>query len=113
VLKSSTFGAKWFVTCIDDCIRVTWIFLTKVKFEGFNLFVKFFHIIRTQFEKSSKHLCSNNWREYVNHDMSRFLCENVGIHHNKMTLLKENLGIRHLLEVRGTLLLQMNVPKSY
>jgi len=49
--SSSISGAKWFVTFIDDCTRVTWVFLMKEKSEVFNLFVRFFRMIKTQFGK--------------------------------------------------------------
>jgi len=32
----------------------------QAKFEDFTLFIKFFHMIKTQFEKSIKHLRSDN-----------------------------------------------------
>ena len=51
---SNISGAKWFVTFIDDCTRVTWVFLMKDKSEVFQLFVNFFHMVRTQFRKPIK-----------------------------------------------------------
>src|ERR1044072_7894907 len=39
---SNISGAKWFVTFIDDCTRVTWVFLMKDKSEVCQLFVTFF-----------------------------------------------------------------------
>jgi len=45
-------SVKWFVTIINDCTRVTWIFLMKEKSEVFTLFVKFFHMVKAQFRKS-------------------------------------------------------------
>ena len=66
-------GAKWFVSFIDDCTRVTWIFLMKDKSEVFHLFVKFYRMIQTQFESPIKRLRSNNGKEYVNQNLSKFL----------------------------------------
>lgn len=42
---SNISSAKWFVSFIDDCTRVTWIFLMKDKFEVFQLIVNFYRII--------------------------------------------------------------------
>ncbi|MCE6984119.1 transposase, partial [Pseudomonas frederiksbergensis] len=78
--SSSICGAKCFATFIDDCTRVTWVFLMKEKSEVLNLFVRFFYMIKTQFGKSIKRLCSDNGREYVNHDMSKFFFENGVVH---------------------------------
>ena len=61
--------AKWFVSFIDDCTQVTWIFLMKDKFEVFHLFVNFYRI--TQFESPIKRLSSNNGRECVNQNLSK------------------------------------------
>ena len=73
-------GAKWFVSFIDDCTRVTWIFLMKDKSEVFHLFVKFYRMIQTQFESPIKRLRSDNGREYVNQNLSKFLEENGVVH---------------------------------
>ena len=40
-------GARWFVSFIDDCTRVTWIFLMKDKSEVSQLFIQFYNMIRT------------------------------------------------------------------
>jgi len=116
--SSSTSSAKWFVTFIDDCIQVTWIFLMKEKFEVFNLFVRFFCMIKTQFGKSIKRLCSDNGREYVNHDMSKFLSENGVVHEFTCVDTPQQNDVverknAHLLEVTQTLPFQMYVLKSY
>jgi len=72
----------------------------KEKSEVFTLYVEFFHMVKIQVEKLTKHLRSDNEREYINNDMSKFLSKNgvfmnllVWIHYNKMTLLKEKIGI--------------------
>jgi len=109
--SSSISGAKWFVTFIDDCTRVTWIFLMKEKSEVFNLLVRFFHMIKTQFGKSIKHLRFGNGREYINRDMSKFFSEN-GVHEFTCVDTPQQNGVaerknRHLLEVTQTLLFQM------
>lgn len=68
---------------MDDCTCVTTIFLMKEQYEVFIFFVKFFHMIKTQFGKSIKRLCSNNGRNYVNHYMSKFLYKNDCVHEFK------------------------------
>jgi len=65
-------------------------------------------MIKTQFGKSIKHLNSDNGREYVNHDMSKFLSEKFccsrihmyGYATTKCHCWRKN---RHLLEVIQTL----------
>ena len=89
-------------------------FFMKQKFEVFTLFVKFFHVVKTQFGKSIKRLRSDNGREYVNHGMSKFSFKNGVVHmnllmwiHHNLALLKEKIGIFF-----WALLFQLNVPKS-
>ena len=55
-------GAKRFVSFIDDCTRVTWIFLMKDKSEVFHLFVNFYKMVQTQFETPIERLRSDNGR---------------------------------------------------
>ena len=42
-------GARWFVTFIDDCTRVTWVFLMKQKSDVAHIFPTFHNMIKTQF----------------------------------------------------------------
>jgi len=49
------------------------MFLMKDKSKVFHLFVKFHKMIQTQFESPIKRLRSDNGREYVNQNLSKFL----------------------------------------
>ncbi|XP_016168907.1 uncharacterized protein LOC107611507 [Arachis ipaensis] len=115
---SNISGAKWFVSFIDDCTRVTWIFLMKDKSEVFYLFENFYQIVRTQFGSLIKRLRSDNSREYVNQNFSKFLKDNGVIHELTCVDTLQQNGVaerknRHLLEVTRALLFQTSVPKSY
>ncbi|RDY10209.1 hypothetical protein CR513_05316, partial [Mucuna pruriens] len=103
--SNSISGAKWFVSFIDDCTRVTWIFLMKHKYEVCQIFVNFFRLVKNQFNKSIKRLRSHNDTEFVNLEFSNFLKDNGVVH--KLT---KN---RHLLEVARALLFQMSIPNKY
>ena len=51
-------GSKWFVTFIDDCTRVSWIYLLKNKFDVshiFLFFVQWFKINLVQKSRKSAH----------------------------------------------------------
>ncbi|RDX70558.1 hypothetical protein CR513_50187, partial [Mucuna pruriens] len=99
--SNSISGAKWFVSFIDDCTCVTWIFLMKHKYEVCQIFVDFFRLVKNQFNKSIKRLRSDNGTEFVNLEFSKFLkdkCE------------RKNC---HLLEVARVFLFQMFVPNVY
>lgn len=65
-------GTQWFVTCIDDCTRVTWIFLLKHK----SVLSTIFH----QFGLIIKRPRSDNGNECFNHITTSF-CQKEGIIH--------------------------------
>jgi hypothetical protein len=40
-------GARWFVTFVDDCTRMTWLYVMKTKHEVFDIFRSFHNMIQT------------------------------------------------------------------
>ena len=106
------------VSFIDDCTRVTWIFLMKDKSKVFYLYVKFCIIIQTQFESPIKRLRSDYGREYVNQNFSKFLHKNGVVHELTCVDTPQQNGVaksqnRHLLEVTRVLLFQTSIPRYY
>ena len=90
----------------------------KDKSEVFHLFVNFYRMIQTQFGSPIKRLRSDNGREYVNQNLSKFLKDNGVVHELTCVDTPQQNGVaerknRHLLEVTRALLFQMSVPKSY
>ncbi|RDY07811.1 hypothetical protein CR513_08019, partial [Mucuna pruriens] len=116
--SNSISGAKWFVSFIDDSIRVTWIFPMKHKYEVCQIFVDFFRLVKNQFNKSIKRLRSNNGIEFVNLEFSKFLKDNGVVHELTCVNTPQQNGVAerknsHLLEVARTLLFQMSVTNVY
>ena len=100
---------KWFVSFINDCTRVTWLFLMKDKSDVYQLFVQFYNMIQTQFSKTIKRLLSDNGKEHVNHQFSHFVKEHGIIHEFTRVDTPQQNGVverknRHLLEVTKALL---------
>ena len=62
--------ARWFVSFIDDCKRMSWIFLLKQKSKVSNVFPIFNNMIKNQFGICIKRVRSNNAREYFNQTLS-------------------------------------------
>ncbi|KAI5346394.1 hypothetical protein L3X38_014273 [Prunus dulcis] len=85
-------GFKWFMTFIDDCTRMTWVFPLKQKSEVTAKFKLFYQYVATQFDKKITTLRSDNGGEYVNHDLHTFLSQHGIVHqttcaytpHNRM-----------------------------
>ena len=61
-------GFKWFVTFIDDCTRMTWLYLMKHKYKVFSIFRSLHAMIKIQFSARLQILRSDNGGEYVNHE---------------------------------------------
>ncbi|KAL5804478.1 hypothetical protein ACOSQ3_031278 [Xanthoceras sorbifolium] len=111
-------GMRWFVTFIDDCTRMTWIFLLKNKSDVCDVFQNFYHMILTQFHKKIQVLRSDNGGEYLNHSVKTFCLKNGILHQTSCAHTPQQNGTaerknRHLLEVARSLLLGMHMPKSF
>jgi hypothetical protein len=47
--QSTHNGRKWFISFVDDCTRVTWVYLLKHKSDMNDVFRSFYQMIETQF----------------------------------------------------------------
>ncbi|KAM1740938.1 hypothetical protein ACFX12_011118 [Malus domestica] len=97
-------GFRWFVTFIDDCTRMTWVFPMKLKSEVPTKFNIFHQYIATQFDKKIQTLRSDNGGEYVNHAPHNYLQEHDIVHQTTCAYTPQQNGVaekknRHLLEV--------------
>ena len=70
---SNISGAKGFVTFIDDCTRMTWVYLLKQKSDVSRIFQIFFSMIKTHLGISIRGIRTDNAREYFNQTLSHFL----------------------------------------
>ena len=68
-----THGLSYFITFVDDCTRMCWVYFLKHKTEVFDTFVKFYNMLQTQFQTQPKTLRSDNGREYIKPKISGFL----------------------------------------
>ncbi|RDX82107.1 hypothetical protein CR513_37145, partial [Mucuna pruriens] len=90
----------------------------KHKYEVYQIFVDFFHLVKNQFNKSIKRLRSNNGTEFVNLEFSKFLKDNGVVYELTCVNTPQQNGVaerknHHLLEVTRALLFQMFVPNVY
>ena len=111
-------GAKWFLTFIDDCTRVTWVFLLKQKSEVSSVFFQFVSMIKNQFGVGIKRIRSDNAKDYFNLVLNSF-CQKEGIiHESSCVNTPQQNGIAerkngHLLDQTRALLFQNHVPKRF
>ena len=110
-------GARWFVTFIDDCTRVTWVFLLKHKSDVSTVFPNFFSMVKNQFGVSIKRLRSDNTRDFFNQALTPY-CQKEGIiHESSCVKTPQQNGVAerkngHLLDQTRALLFQRHVPKN-
>jgi hypothetical protein len=110
-------NTKWFVSFIDDCTRVSWVYLLKEKSEVISIFQSFHQMILTQFNTRVQVLRSDNGGEYFKKELSAYFHAYGIIHQTSCVDTPQQNGVaerknRHLLEVARSLMFAMNVPKS-
>ena len=69
-IVSNVSGSRWFVSFINDCTRVTWIFLLKHKSDVSSIFQNFHVMIQNQFGVKIKKFRSDNAKDYFNQILS-------------------------------------------
>ncbi|CAL2238911.1 unnamed protein product [Prunus armeniaca] len=73
-------GFRWFVTFIDDCTRLTWVFLLKNKHDVASILLEFYTMVSTQFHAQVKVFRTDNRGEYVNNTLASFFLAQGIIH---------------------------------
>ena len=74
-------GARWFVSLIDDCTRITWIFLLKQKSDVSIVIPNFHSMVQNQFRVQIKSFRTDNARDYFNQILSPYF-QSQGILHD-------------------------------
>lgn len=111
----SIFGAKYFLTIVDDYSKSTWIYLMKRKSDTQQLLVQFIHLVETQFDTKVKMIQSDNGPEFK---LDNFYSTQGIIHQTSCVHTPQQNGVaehkhRHLLNVARALLFQANMPKRF
>ena len=78
--ECDTHGFSYFVLFVDDCIRMSWVYFLKHKSKVFDAFVKFYHMILTRFQAQPQILRSDNWGEYINLNLKKFISDHGLVH---------------------------------
>ena len=91
--ESNTHGLSYFVLFLDDCTRMSWVYFLKHKSEVFDIFVKFYNMIITQFQAQSEIFRSDNGGEYINWDMKHFISTHDLIHQTTCSNTPQQNGV--------------------
>ena len=110
--------SHWFVSLIDDCTKVTWIFLIKQKSDVSSVVSNFHSMIQNQFGVKIKIFRSNNARHYFNQILTSYFQKEGIIHESSYVNTPQQSRVAkrknsHLLYTTRALLFQGDVPKSY
>ncbi|GKB40653.1 putative RNA-directed DNA polymerase [Tanacetum coccineum] len=102
-------GFRYFLTVVDDFSRSVWVYLLKTKDEVFEMFVSFYNLVLTQFNKKIKVIRSDNRTKFCNIKMYDFIKTMGLIHQTSCAYTPQQNGIaerkhRHLLNVARSLM---------
>jgi len=111
-------GIRWFVTFVDDCTRMTWLYLLKRKDEVFGVFQAFHAMIQNQFSAKIRILRSDNGGEYMNRDFLEYFQRHGLLHESSCNQTPQQNGVaerknRHILETARALLIGLKAPGRY
>ena len=104
-------GARWFVSLIDDCTRVTWLFLLKQKSDVGIVVPNFHSMVQNQFGVKIKSFRTDNARDYFNQILSPYFQSQGIIHESSCVNTPQQNGMAerkngHLLNTTRALLFQ-------
>jgi transposase InsO family protein len=108
-------GMRWFISFIDDCTRVTWVYLLKHKSDVNSIFRLFHQMVLTQFNTLIKVIRSDNGGEYFKTELTEFMNSNGILHQTTCPHSPQQNGVaerknRHILEVTRSILIGGSVP---
>ena len=111
-------GARWFISFIDGCTRMSWIFLLKHKSEVSFIFPIFHNMVKNQFGVGIKRFRSDDGKDYFNQNLSPYFQKEGIIHKSSCinTPQQNEVAQRkngHFLAITRACLFQRNVPKNY
>ncbi|CAA7046908.1 unnamed protein product [Microthlaspi erraticum] len=108
-------GYKYFLTIVDDCSRVTWIYMMRNKSEVSTIFPSFVKYIQTQYGVTIKMIRSDNAPELA---FPKLILELGIVHQYSCAYTPQQNSVverkhQHLLNVARALLFQSNLPLIY
>ena len=103
--KVPTFnGNRFFLTMGDDFSRMTWVYLSKLKFDACVVIKQFIVYVKTQFGRFVKVIRSDNGTEFFNSQMNALFSTLGIVHQSSCPYTPQQNGVverkhRHVLEV--------------
>ena len=109
-------GAKWFIIFVDDCTRLTWIYMMANKSEASSIILPFIRLLQNQFDTTPKRFRSDNARDFFNRQVSSFFEDTGIVHESSCPYTPEQNGVAerkigHLMEVARAMMFTSHAPK--
>ncbi|CAL9019321.1 unnamed protein product, partial [Prunus brigantina] len=111
-------GNKYFLTFIDDCSRMCWVYFMKFKSEVFNIFKKFKAMVELQSGYKIKKLRSDRVGEYTSTEFLQF-CEEIGLERQlTVAYSPQQNGVaerknRTIVEMSKTMMKEKKLPYNF
>ncbi|KAI5349042.1 hypothetical protein L3X38_001929 [Prunus dulcis] len=111
-------GNKYFLTFIDDCTRMCWVYFMQFKSEVFNIFKKFKAMVELQSGYKLKKLRSDRGGEYTSAEFLQF-CEEIGLERQlTMAYSPQQNGVaerknRTIVEMSKTMMKEKKLPYKF
>ena len=115
---ATTSGYRWFVIFVDDCTRMTWLYLLKNKSEVAERFLTFHNMIKTQFSATLQVFRSDNGGEFVNKYLQGYFKEHGILHETTCVDTPQQNGVaerknRQILEITRASLIGANMKPHW
>ncbi|KAI5352933.1 hypothetical protein L3X38_005825 [Prunus dulcis] len=111
-------GNKYFLTFIDDCTRMCWVYFMQFKSEVFNIFKKFKAMVELQSGYKLKKLRSDRGGEYTSAEFLQF-CEEIGLERQlTVAYSPQQNGVaerknRTIVEMSKTMMKEKKLPYKF
>jgi len=111
-------GSRYFVICVDDFSRHTWVFLMKSRSELLDIYRNFVKMVESQFSKPIKAFHFDNALEYTQHAFQNILkhygtAPHLSCPGTSQQNERAERELRHILDTVLALLLSSLVPTHF
>lgn len=110
--------ARYFITFIDECTRMTWISLLQKKSDAYIAFKDFYNMVHTQYQRQIRVWQSDNAMEFMQSILNEYLRQQGVRHQTSCTYTPQQNGLaeiknRQIMEIVRASLFGMNMPYIY
>ena len=114
---STLSGYRWFVIFVDDCSRMTWLYLMTNKNDVYECFCSFHKMVQTQFSAKVKVLKSDNGGEFVSQVLQSYFQDHGIVHETTCPYTPQQNGVAerknwHILEITLVCLIDAHMPST-